>query len=233
MDFFFAWCIWRDTPTRVSSAGKKKVGRNSFSCVLIGSDSLLSECGRVLLGRGHEIVGVVSDAPKILGWARATGLRAFTKDEDFDQTVGGLSFDYLFSIANLSLVPEAVLKMARRGAINFHDGPLPRYAGVNAPAWALINGESTYGITWHEMTAGADEGPVYKQALFDIGPNETSLSLNLRCFERGVSSFAELCDELAEGSAQSRAARPHEALLLCQARAARSGVCAGLAPDGA
>ena len=37
---------------------------------------------------------------------------------------------------------DEVLRLPRRMAINFHDGPLPRYAGLNTPVWALLNGET-------------------------------------------------------------------------------------------
>ena len=52
--------------------------------------------------------------------------------------LGRLRFDWLLSVANLDMLPEAVLRLPSRGAVNFHDGPLPRYAGLNAPVWARI-----------------------------------------------------------------------------------------------
>jgi len=55
-------------------------------------------------------------------------------------------FDWLFSISNLSLIPTALWQAATRRAANFHDGPLPRYAGLNAPAWALLAGETQCGV---------------------------------------------------------------------------------------
>lgn len=45
----------------------------------------------------------------------------------------GLDYDWLLSVANLSIIPQPLLDGARRGAVNFHDGPLPRHAGLNAP----------------------------------------------------------------------------------------------------
>ena len=60
-------------------------------------------------------------------------------------------FDYLFSVANLAMLPPSLLHAARLGAINFHDGPLPRFAGLNATSWALLSGATSHGITWHEM----------------------------------------------------------------------------------
>ena len=49
---------------------------------------------------------------------------------------------------------------ARHLAINFHDGPLPRRGGLNAPAWALMEGSRHHGVTWHEITPHLDAGRV-------------------------------------------------------------------------
>jgi methionyl-tRNA formyltransferase len=82
-------------------------------------------------------------------------------------------------------------------AVNFHDGPLPRYAGLNAPVWALLNREPQYGVTWHEMTATADAGSILKQEHFDLADGETAFSLNTRCYEAGLRTFTALVDDIS------------------------------------
>ncbi|MCP3987172.1 MAG: LLM class flavin-dependent oxidoreductase [bacterium] len=166
----------------------------------MGSQSLLIQCSEILLGGGHQILAVVSDNPSIVRWTLDHGIRHLTYKAELEQELAGEPFDYLFSITNLSIIPEAVLAMPRRQAINFHDGPLPRYAGLVAPAWALMNRETEYGITYHEMTSAVDEGLVLKQRLFEISPEETSLTINTKCFEAGIEAFEELVPELASGT---------------------------------
>ncbi len=108
-------------------------------------------------------------------------------------------FDYLFSVANLRMLPPAVLARARKLAINFHDALLPRYAGLNATCWALMAQERSHGVTWHEMTARADAGRIVRQASFEMSPQETALSLNAKCYEAGLASFTALAQDLARG----------------------------------
>ncbi len=48
-------------------------------------------------------------------------------------------------IAQPGLLDQFAENGVEVGAINFHDGPLPRYAGLNTPAWAIINGEAEHG----------------------------------------------------------------------------------------
>ena len=168
-----------------------------FSALLIGNESLTSQCGQVLLDRGHQIAAVVTRNAEVRKWALAKGLRVEAAG-DWAALVG-LSVDWLLSVANLSVIPSQVLALASKGAVNFHDGPLPRHAGLNAPVWAILGGEAQHGITWHLMQGGVDEGDVLEQRLFDIGPNDTALTLNTRCFEAGMESFPAVVGQLESG----------------------------------
>ncbi|WP_055673886.1 MupA/Atu3671 family FMN-dependent luciferase-like monooxygenase, partial [Roseibium alexandrii] len=163
-----------------------------LDCLLIGDESLLVQCGEHLKDRGHRIVAVISSNPAIRNWATSHGIQAAEWGNSLEETTAEFQFDWLFSIANLRMLPDTVWQRARAGAVNFHDGPLPRYAGLNAPAWAILEGEQRFGVTWHEIVSGADKGKIYTQAEFDISPDETSLTLNAKCFEAGYASFVDL-----------------------------------------
>ncbi len=172
------------------------IGR--FSCFLVGADTLLIQCAESLLARGHNIRGVLSDEPRLVRWAEENNVLALTDDTAYMDIMGAEDFDYLLSIANLRVLPADWLAMAKRGSINFHDGPLPRYAGVNAPAWALMNGEEQFGITWHLMTAGIDDGDIVVGERFSVANDETLLTLNAKCFDAAISSFPRLMDALEQ-----------------------------------
>ncbi|HWN66476.1 MAG TPA: hypothetical protein VNM90_02490, partial [Haliangium sp.] len=107
-------------------------------CYVAGAESLLIHCAEALLQRGHTICGVVTAAPQLEGWARQAGLPVVAPGADLAARLTE-PFDYFFSITNLSMIRQDVLAKAHRGGINFHDGPLPRYAGLYVTAWALIN----------------------------------------------------------------------------------------------
>ena len=111
---------------------------SGFSCVVMGNESLLIQCAERVLQGGDRIAAVITRNADIRAWAHQHNLRVEAPGAELPQRLAGLEFDWLFSIANLSVIPQAVLDQAKRGAINFHDGPLPRHAGLNAPAWAVI-----------------------------------------------------------------------------------------------
>lgn len=170
----------------------------SWRCVLIGEESLLIQCAKTLEARGHRIAAVVSRRPAIRNWASEAGILLVDRPRDLPSAEVG-RFDYLFSVTNLSVLSDEVLSLPAKGAINFHDGPLPHYAGLNVPVWALLNGEPLHGITWHQMTGEVDGGAVLTARDIAIDEGETAFSLNTKCFAAGIDSFEELVDGLASG----------------------------------
>jgi natural product biosynthesis luciferase-like monooxygenase protein len=172
----------------------------SFRCVLVGGESLLIQCAGILRERGHGIDAVVTKAPAIAAWAEREGLRVIALAPGWEAAMGAGSADFLFSVANLELLPPSALAVARRSAINFHDGPLPQYAGLNAPMWAIADGRRRHGITWHEMTDRPDAGAILARREFDLPSDERSLSLNARCYEAAIEAFRDLVPSLEAGS---------------------------------
>lgn len=172
-------------------------------CALVGADSLLIECGELLLAKGHQIPVVAGGSPRVIEWAHTKGIPVVDADRPagaWGSDLAAHRFDWLLAITHLAILPDEVVEQAEVGAINFHDGPLPRYAGLNTPAWALLNGDDTYGISWHLITSGVDEGDLVSARSFDIAPGETSLSLNTRNFEAAIETFEGLVDDLASGT---------------------------------
>ncbi len=169
----------------------------AFSCYLIGSGTLLQECGDILLAQNHKILGVITAAGGLQKWAKQSDLEIIDPSSDYALVLGTTAFDFLLSITHLEKIPDPILRLPRHDAINFHDGPLPRYAGLNAPAWALMNRESHYGVCWHRMTDAIDKGPVLKRENFTVEPDETAVSLNTKCLAAGVRTFTQLVTDLA------------------------------------
>jgi natural product biosynthesis luciferase-like monooxygenase protein len=178
---------------------------NPMRAAFIGDESLLIQCAQTLEQSGHVIAAVVSRRPAIQRWASQQGVRVLHDARQLCESPDLQPLDYVFSVTNLSVLPSEVIALARVAAINFHDGPLPEYAGLNTPVWALLNGEREYGITWHLMTDKVDQGAILAQRRFAIDENETALSLNTKCFEAGIAGFEELLPHVAAGDFPARA----------------------------
>lgn len=167
---------------------------SGFSAILIGDESLTIACGDMVIAGGHQIDAVVTRDADVAGWAQGQGLPVLESPRDLLETEH--RSDWLLSIANLRMIPDDVLALPAKGAVNFHDGPLPSYAGLNTPAWAIINGETAHGVSWHVIEGSVDEGDLLAQRAVDIAPDETAFSLNSKCYAAGMESFADVMAQL-------------------------------------
>ncbi len=175
----------------------------TLSAILIGGATLTQACGQMWLDRGHALRLVVTGSPAVAAWARGQGIPVAASAEGTDDRA-----DWILSVANLALIPPALLSRAG-GAVNFHDGPLPGRAGLNAPVWAILDGDTRHAVTWHRIAGGVDAGPILASRAVDIAPEDTALTLNARCMAAGIDSFPEVMAALeadAPGQPQDPAA---------------------------
>ncbi len=175
----------------------------SLTAIFVGDGSLLIECAGQFVAKGGSVLGVVSANERVREWASAATLPVFGNPSAPD--LGDRSADFVFSVANLTVLPDTVLAAATKAAINFHDGPLPGYAGLNATSWAIIAGETSHAVTWHEMTGRVDGGPIFAERDIVIAEDETAFSLNAKCFEAGVAAFGEMLVDLFAAGLTGRA----------------------------
>jgi methionyl-tRNA formyltransferase len=171
---------------------------SSLRCFIIGEGTLPLLCAEMLLQGGYTLSGVISSSSQLREWALERGVPVYSPDE-LMVALKQQPFDYLFSIVNPLILPVEALELPKQWAINYHDGPLPRYAGMYATSWALINQEKRHGITLHRMSPKVDAGEVLIQPMFDISADETALTLNFKCYEAAIRTFQKLVQELPLG----------------------------------
>jgi methionyl-tRNA formyltransferase len=112
--------------------------------------------------------------------------------------------DFVFSAYNMQIFKRPLLQVPRIATVNFHNGPLPRYRGVNVYSWAIINGEPTHGVTWHVVDEGIDTGDILGQQTFSLAPTDTPITLLSKGFRAGVECLAEILPKLVSGQLQPR-----------------------------
>lgn len=167
---------------------------------LIGETGLASACLELLIQNFYEIVGVITQHWPTQELAHKNRIPIFSHIKAAQKHISHNNFDYLISIANPAILPRKLLKCPMHFAINYHDAPLPQYAGTHASSWAILNNESHHGISWHIMEEKVDAGDLLKQRLFPISAAETTASLNIKCFEAALHAFQELLQDIQEGT---------------------------------
>jgi methionyl-tRNA formyltransferase len=162
---------------------------------------------RALAASPHRVVGVMTTPPTRGGGAtvgtvaaglgvpleaservRETATAAWVREHDVD---------LLLNVHSLFVVHSDVLAAPRIGSFNLHPGPLPEYAGLNAPSWAIYHREPRHGVTVHWMAPDVDSGPIAYESRFALEGDETGLSLSLRCVREGLGLVERLLEDAA------------------------------------
>lgn len=97
------------------------------------------------------------------------------------------------------LVPAEAIAVPPLGIVNGHPSLLPRYRGPFPVAWAVRNGETEIGFTYHLMDEAFDTGPVLAQARIPLDDDETWEGLQGKLAESSPGLLAEVFDRLARG----------------------------------
>ncbi|GAC1573227.1 MAG: methionyl-tRNA formyltransferase [Candidatus Doudnabacteria bacterium] len=124
------------------------------------------------VGRNHEIkaspVALLATQSKLPLFKPAS-----LKDPQFEELVSKLNPDIFVVVAYGKIIPQNILELAKRGAINIHGSLLPKYRGASPIHSALLNGEEETGITIMLMDAQMDHGPLLSAQKVEIQRDET------------------------------------------------------------
>ncbi|SKH91751.1 methionyl-tRNA formyltransferase [Mycobacteroides abscessus subsp. bolletii] len=173
---------------------------------------------QALIDLGHEIVLAVThpmseDAYKAI-WAapveelaREHGIPVhFSKRVDAEtiDLVRSVDPDVIVVNSWYNRMPVELYDLPPYGTLNFHDSLLPKFTGFSPVLWALISGESEFGLTVHRMDSGLDTGDILVQRSLPIGATDTGTELVLRGMELIPGVLAEALNALKSGSAAWR-----------------------------
>jgi methionyl-tRNA formyltransferase len=101
-------------------------------------------------------------------------------------------------------MPAELYDLPLHGTLNFHDSLLPKFTGFSPVLWALISGESEFGLTVHRMDDGLDTGDILVQRSLPIGPTDTGTELVMRGMDLIPGALDEALSALESGSAVFR-----------------------------
>lgn len=181
--------------------------------IVIGAGKVAIDCARIVLNRAALfndccLCGVVVDTktglmPSDESAYTQLGIDCFFCDDinhsDSLLKINGWRPDIIFSVNNHQIIDARLRNIPSSGTVNFHNAPLPRYAGLNACTWAIFNGETHHGVTWHYVDQGIDSGDIVGQVIFTIPEASTAIQLIMLCIQKGVSLFERILPDLISG----------------------------------
>jgi methionyl-tRNA formyltransferase len=166
----------------------------------------------IVRGLGHEPVAVIVSRRRAPG-APPNPFAAAHVDEDPEE------LDVLFAASRRSLarllrgceadlglctgfpwlIPGDAIDAPPLGIVNGHPSLLPRYRGPFPVAWAVRNGESEIGMTYHLMDESFDTGNVLAQAPVPLTDDDTEETLYAKVEAVAPELLATVFERLAAG----------------------------------
>lgn len=115
------------------------------------------------------------------------------KDEQFLEELKGYNANLNVVVA-FRMLPEVVWKMPELGTFNLHASLLPDYRGAAPINWAVINGETTTGVSTFFIDEKIDTGAIILKKETSIGQNENAGELHDRLMHLGAETVIETLD---------------------------------------
>ncbi|MFB0515806.1 MAG: methionyl-tRNA formyltransferase [Candidatus Neomarinimicrobiota bacterium] len=167
----------------------------------------------------HQVVAVVTGPDKPAGRGRklqsppvkrlAENLGypvlqpASLKEDRFQSYLADMAAD-LFVVVAFRILPDALLLIPPRGAVNLHPSLLPKYRGAAPIQHCLLAGETITGVTTITLTSQIDAGDILLQHEHPIQPDDDYGSLAERLATIGADILVETLDSLEAGKIQPR-----------------------------
>lgn len=104
-------------------------------------------------------------------------------DTDFLKTFTNLKPDLVLVVAyGPPYFTQTMIDTPLYKIVNIHPSPLPKYRGATPGPWQIINGETTSAVTFFQIDALPDHGPIISQIPFSILDTYTSHNFYQKAF---------------------------------------------------
>jgi methionyl-tRNA formyltransferase len=195
------------------------MGTPEFAVATLGS----------LLMNGYNVAGVVTAPDKPSGRGQKmtrSSVKEFAessflpvlqpvnlRDTDFLEKLGNFNAD-IFIVVAFRKLPEEVWKLPLLGTMNLHASLLPHYRGAAPINHALINGETTTGVTTFFIDDQIDNGSILMREEIQIYPFENAGDLHDKLMKLGarlvIKTLEGICSNTLTPIPQSQFLKPGE-----------------------
>ena len=172
--------------------------------ILTGTGTLFLECLTYVKKLGMEYMGFDMSPQR----PRMTMMQAQKKELNYiwaekQEVLDALREEkkktLLLSVINPFIIPADILDMENIHALNCHQALLPAHRGRNAEAWAIFEGDTVTGITWHKMTSQVDQGDILAQREISVSEQTTSFQLFRLQLRAAYEAFEEFVPKVLAG----------------------------------
>ncbi len=115
----------------------------------------------------------------------------------------------LLILAGAPIIKAAVLAVPRIGTLNAHQGPLPKFRGMNVIEWAIFE-NSPPTISIHFVDPGVDTGDIVVDEAVPLRAGDTVTSVRERASAHQVDLLSDAAMDVLAGQFLRRAQKPEE-----------------------
>lgn len=123
----------------------------------------------------------------VASFAQKNNLKLFQIEEftpNFISDIKNLKSDLFLCVAfGPPYFTQEIIDITQFKIVNIHPSPLPKYRGATPGPWQIINGETKSAVTFFQIDALPDHGPIIAQIHFDISPQETAQTFYQKAFD--------------------------------------------------
>ena len=166
----------------------------------MGNPSFAISPLKKIIDSSYDLAAVISNPPKAMGRNKVlkhTDVGQFALDnniklielDSFDnqeiyEHIVSLNLD-LFIVVAYRILPTKYLEIPKFGAINIHASLLPKYRGAAPIQWALMNGDSSTGISIFQIEKKVDTGKIIFQEAIKIENEDNFETLSIKLSSLG------------------------------------------------
>jgi len=188
-----------------------------MNIVFLGSGEFGIECLDALSISEHDLRFIVTQPPNPAGrgrkphptpvarWAAEHSIPFIEVDNvntsGIVEKIAGYKPDLIVVIAFGQKIAAELINLPPKGSINVHSSLLPKYRGAAPINWAIINGDTTTGISIITLSEKMDAGQILAQSQTDIAADETAGQLHDRLAKMSAPLLLKTIEQIADGTA--------------------------------
>tara|TARA_R110001583_G_C5583199_1_gene403072 strand:- start:139 stop:1086 length:948 start_codon:yes stop_codon:yes gene_type:complete len=186
--------------------------------VFMGTPDFAVATLKALVENHYNIVGVITAPDRPAGRGRKLNESAVKqyalsqklnilqptnlKDESFLNDLKSLNVNLQIVVA-FRMLPKAVWHMPEYGTFNLHASLLPNYRGAAPINWAIINGETTTGVSTFFIDDKIDTGDMILQKSVSISSEDNAGSLHDKLMVLGSQLVLDTVELIKEGNVKT------------------------------
>lgn len=189
--------------------------KEDLRIVFMGTPEFAVETLKTLVDNEYNVVAVVTQPDKPVGRhgsvLQPSEVKVFAqehdipvlqpvkmKDEKFVETLRSYNANLQVVVA-FRMLPEIVWSIPEYGTFNVHAALLPQYRGAAPINWAIINGETTTGVTTFFLDHEIDTGRIIMSMPFDIPDDADAEYVYNGLMHLGAEVCLKTIDKIIEG----------------------------------